>query len=187
MNIADVVRELEQHDGGPIPYSVEHGELVVGHLAVGKKPFGLEVGRKTFGLVWPDGKWGVYFCTKNESFGFSVFDVEDAACENFLEKVLRDCDLRRRYGRMNKADLKIELDRAGINPNYYNLEGKDYPGDQYVLDKRPDGKWTVSYTERGNRRETVEFDSESEAAIHLLDRTLLAKEWENRHLSSKKK
>jgi len=87
---------------------------------------------------------------------------------------------------MNKADLKIELDRAGIDPNYYNLEGKDFPGDQYVLDKRPDGKWTVSYTERGSRSRTIEFDSESEAAIHLLDSILVVKERRARQLRSKK-
>jgi hypothetical protein len=186
LNIADIVRELEQHTGGPTPYIGGRGELVVGNLAVGNRPFGLDVGREPFNLVWPEGKWGVYFCTKSESFGFNLFDTESAACESFLKKVLHNCALRRRYGRMTRADLKIELDRAGIDSRSYNLEGDDYPGDQYVLDKRADGKWTVSYTERGSRRETAAFDSESEAAIHLLDRALLEKERQSRYIGTNK-
>lgn len=157
---------LEQGEHEAIPYSRPDGELVVGTLAVGRKPFGYD---------WPDGKWCVYFRTKRESYDVLLFDSESEACANFLEKVLRDRDLKRRYGAMSKSDLKSELDRSGIDPSFYSLNGKD-TGDVYVIDKLPDGNWTVSFSERGSRRERAVFASESEACIHLLDRCLTARE-----------
>jgi hypothetical protein len=175
MRVADVIDELGRKDRGPIAYSVCSGELTVGNLAVGRKPFGYD---------WPDGKWCVYFCTKRESYDVLLFDSESEACENFLSKVLRESELRRRYGKITKSDVKIELDQAGVDPGSYSLNGSNC-GDFYVLEGRPDGKWTVSFTERGSRSEIALFDSESEAAIHLLDRALVAKERQDRNRAGK--
>lgn len=171
MTVADVSVKLERQDDGPIPYSMPEGELVVGILAVGRKPFG---------YPWPESKWCVYFRTQRESYDVLLFDSEAEACANFLQKVLRDHDLKIRYGRMSKSDLKFELDRSGIDPHFYSLDGCD-SGDVYVLDTLPDGSWTVSFSERGSRREVAVFASESEACLHLLDRCLTAKERWERH------
>jgi hypothetical protein len=169
VTVADVSVKLERLDDGPISYSMPEGELVVGILALGRKPFG---------YPWPDNKWCVYFRTKRESYDVLLFNSEAEACENFLGKVLRDDGLRKRYGAMNKADLEIELNRSEIDPRSYSLDGMDC-GDLYVLDENPVGTWTVSFSERGSRREVAAFASESEACLHLLDRCLTAKErWE---------
>ena len=40
MTITDVLATLEQQENGPILCSMPEGELVVGSLAVGRKPFG---------------------------------------------------------------------------------------------------------------------------------------------------
>lgn len=174
MTIADVLATLEQQENGPIPYSLPEGELVVGSLAVGRKPFG---------YPWPDNKWCVYFRTKRESYDVLLFDSESEACENFLHKVFRDNDLRVRYGAMSKADLGIELGRSGIDPRSYSLDGSD-SGDVYVLDRLRDGTWTVSFSERGSRREIAAFASESEACLHLLNRCLTSRERLKRHQRS---
>jgi hypothetical protein len=58
----------------------------------------------------------------------------------------------------------------------YSLNGID-SADQYVLDTC-DGRWTVSFSERGSRREIAEFDCETDAALHLLNRVLVSKETE---------
>ena len=61
-NVAYIIRALESADGGPIPYTkTRDEELVVGHLALSRKPFGYERS---------DGKWCVYFRTKLEIAGF---------------------------------------------------------------------------------------------------------------------
>jgi hypothetical protein len=127
MTIEDVVTNLEHHESGRVPYSKPEGELVVGTLAVGRKPFG---------YPWPENKWWVYFRTKRESYDVLLFDSESEACANFLRKVLRDQDLKSRFGRMSKSDLMVELDGSGIDSDFYSLDGND-SGDVYVLDRLP--------------------------------------------------
>lgn len=174
MNVAEVVRTLESADDGPIPYTqTRDEELVVGHLALSRKPFGYE---------WPDGKWCVYFRTKLECFDVLLFDNESAASDNFLAKVFFNCELIKKYGDFTRADLKRELDRAGVHASAYSLNGVDF-ADQYVLDNS-DGSWTVSFSERGSRREIAEFERETDATIHLLNRVLVSIERLNRSKNS---
>ena len=108
MNVAEVMRALESADGGPIPYTkTRDEELVVGQLALSRKPFGYE---------WPDSKWCVYFRTKQECFDVLLFDNESAASENFLKTVFSNCALIKKYGDFTRADLKRELDGAVFTP-----------------------------------------------------------------------
>lgn len=175
MKLDDVIRELEKSEGGPIPYTkTRDEELAVGPLMLGRKPFGYD---------WPDGKWCVYFCTKRESYDVLLFDNESAAAENFLRKVLYNRDLIEKYGKFTRADLKRELDDAGIDPREYSLNGVEF-ADQYVLDHSDTG-WTVSFSERGNRREIAEFEHESDAALHFLNRVLASRERLNRSRQKK--
>lgn len=170
MNVDGVIHALEETGGGPIPYTkTRDDELVVGLLALSRKPFGYE---------WPDGKWCVYFRTEREAYDVLLFDNEAAAAENYLRKVLYNRDLLEKYGDFTKADLKRELDSAGVDQREYSLNGIEF-ADQYVLD-RSDTGWTVSFSERGNRREIAEFEHETDAALHLLNRVLVSRERLNR-------
>jgi hypothetical protein len=170
MRVDDVIRALEKSDGGPIPYTkTKDGELLVGHLALSRKPFGYE---------WPDGKWCVYFRSKRESYDVLLFDNESAASDNFLRKVHCNRDLIKKYGSFTKIELKRELDSAGVDQREYSLNGIEF-ADQYVLD-RSDAGWTVSFSERGDRREIAEFERETDAAIHLLNRVIVSRERLNR-------
>jgi hypothetical protein len=167
--VDEVIRALVNAEGGPIAYTHASDELLVGNLALSRKPFGYD---------WPDGKWCVYFRTRRECFDVLLFDNESAASENFLRKVLYNRDLTKRHGNFTRADAKQQLDIAGVDPREYSLNGSDF-ADQYVLDIS-DGRWTVSFSERGNRREIAEFDREADAALHLLNRVLVSKERQNR-------
>jgi hypothetical protein len=167
--VDEVIRALENAEGGPIAYTNASDELVVGNLALSRKPFGYD---------WPDGKWCVYFRTSRECFDVLLFDNESAASDNFLKKVLFNRDLTKKRRNLTRADVKQELDIAGVDPREYSLNGIDY-ADQYVLDTS-DGRWTVSFSERGSRREIAEFDRETDAALHLLNRVLVSKERQNR-------
>lgn len=165
MTVRDVIQALESDEGGPISYTYTGDELAAGNLALSRKPFGYD---------WPDGKWCVYFRTKRERYDVLLFDSESAASGNFLKKVLYNRDLLKKHKNFSLTDLKYELDSAGVSPREYSLHGIDV-ADQYVLDSS-EGRWTVSFSERGSRREVAEFDCETDAAVHLLNRVLVSKE-----------
>lgn len=127
---------------------------------------------------------GVYFRTRLECFDVLLFDNESAASDNFLKKVLYNRDLTKKHRNFTRADVKQELDIAGVDPQEYSLNGIDF-ADQYVLDTS-DGRWTVSFSERGSRREIAEFGRETDAALHLLNRVLVSKERQNAPVRSQR-
>ena len=51
---------------------------------------------------------------------------------------------------MTTAELKAALEKAGIAPRSYSLDG-DMPIEAYVLSHEPDGQWATHYSERGHR------------------------------------
>lgn len=67
---------------------------------------------------------------------------------------------------MNIEELLDALNREGINPNAYTLDG-GHPPERYVLDSRA-GRWAVYYSERGLEQGLREFLTESEACEALL-------------------
>jgi hypothetical protein len=68
---------------------------------------------------------------------------------------------------VNRDQLRELLDREGVNPAAYSLEG-GHPPETYVLDSRP-GRWAVYYSERGLEQGFREFVTEHEACESLLD------------------
>ena len=68
--------------------------------------------------------------------------------------------------RLTRERLRGLLEREGINPRAYNLEGSH--GDEaYALAPRPGG-WAVFYAERGEEVGRRSFDTEDEACHYLL-------------------
>ena len=68
---------------------------------------------------------------------------------------------------VSRDELAEILDREGINPNSYALDG-GHPSERYVLDVGPNG-CAVYYSERGRETGRREFATEDEACRHLLD------------------
>jgi hypothetical protein len=68
---------------------------------------------------------------------------------------------------MNLEQLKVRLEELKIDPNVYSLSG-GLPNECLVLGREPNGKWTVYYSERGERSGLREFDSEEDAIRHFL-------------------
>jgi hypothetical protein len=160
MNILELKTELHRAGAEPTLYSLNK-DFKEGSIAISQMH---------------NGRWWVYYYHPGVPYDTWSFDSESEACENLLERVLRIVSMRQKYGRMNKKDVKIELDHLDIEGWMYNLEGSDYPGDQIVLCHEAGGKWAVFYTERGERSQSIDFDSESAACEHLLDRVLKSKQ-----------
>lgn len=68
---------------------------------------------------------------------------------------------------MNLSELASLLDRLGIRPDAYSLQG-GVPDDRYCIEKRG-STWYVYYAERGNRNAERLFVTEEEACQYLLD------------------
>lgn len=67
---------------------------------------------------------------------------------------------------MNKEELKYELDKLNVRPEFYSLEGELLP-DRIVLYHNY-AKWEVFYfDERGNRDDEKIFFSESDACSYI--------------------
>ena len=74
---------------------------------------------------------------------------------------------------MNVAELKITLDKEGINPIYYNLDGstkRAWTG-AWIL-KKGANWWRVFYSERGMTHQLIDFSSEDDACTYLLQKLL---------------
>lgn len=69
---------------------------------------------------------------------------------------------------MNKAELKTQLEQAGVYAEAYSLDG-GLPNERYVLSQEPNGRWDVYYSERGHKNGLRSFDSESAACQFFLD------------------
>ena len=68
---------------------------------------------------------------------------------------------------LTRADLETILDREGIDPIAYRLDGGVGANECYVLDHGWRG-WEVYYAERGRKVGLRVFDSESEACGYFL-------------------
>lgn len=66
---------------------------------------------------------------------------------------------------MNRGTLRDLLDKEGIDPLAYDLDGRA-GDDMYVLEFS-DGGWAVFFSERGLRTTERRFDTEDEACGHL--------------------
>src|ERR1700758_3846321 len=64
----------------------------------------------------PIKKWGINFIQNGTRVGLSTFDTEADACDALLNHLQHIMKVRRKYGSMTAADLKLELDLEGINP-----------------------------------------------------------------------
>jgi hypothetical protein len=138
-------------------------EFIVGYFVLSER---------SHGKWWPVGKWCVYNFRCVERVNRWCFDSESKACENLLKRVQRVSDLRRKYRKMTKNDLKVELDLAGVSPRAYDLENMKYADSRVVLRHEAGDNWLVYSDDRGKKLDLIGFDSESEACEHLLDRVL---------------
>jgi hypothetical protein len=71
---------------------------------------------------------------------------------------------------VNRQSLKELLEREGIDPSSYSLEG-GMPVEAYVLESGP-SSWSVYYSERGLRTGEVTFASEDEACSRMFEMLL---------------
>jgi len=67
---------------------------------------------------------------------------------------------------MNKENLQLLLIKNKITPFAYSLSG-GLPNEKYVLDQGID-KWSVYYSERGQRNNEKVFKTEDEACQYML-------------------
>ena len=70
---------------------------------------------------------------------------------------------------MTVEELKKKLDELNIQQDLYSLMIGGFPNEAYCLIKNEDG-WEVYYSERGNKRGTRQFASESDACEYLEER-----------------
>jgi len=71
---------------------------------------------------------------------------------------------------MTKIELKEKLDAAGISPESYSLNGGLFD-ECHTLDGEGD-KWSVYYSERGEKNALHYFQSEPAACQFFLERVL---------------
>ncbi len=72
---------------------------------------------------------------------------------------------------MNREELKRQLEANGVDPEAYYF-GSGFPNEKYVLAQELSGKWSVYFSERGERAGDRSFDSENEACSFFLERIL---------------
>jgi hypothetical protein len=68
---------------------------------------------------------------------------------------------------MNRIELQKKLGENGIPKTVYCLDG-GLPWEQYCLEENY-GKWSVYYSERGNKSSLKIFYNENEACSYLFD------------------
>jgi hypothetical protein len=68
---------------------------------------------------------------------------------------------------MNKSQLQKNLESKKINSSAYRLDGGMGSGDCYVLSQESGKKWSVFYSERGQKNNQRFFSSENEACDFL--------------------
>ncbi|HSW57844.1 MAG TPA: hypothetical protein VLH15_05545 [Dehalococcoidales bacterium] len=72
---------------------------------------------------------------------------------------------------MNRIDLKNILDKEGISPQSYSLDGPQGVDSAYVLEERF-GTWFVYFFEKGKKGNEQIFGNEDEACQYYLDKIL---------------
>jgi hypothetical protein len=72
---------------------------------------------------------------------------------------------------MNRERLQEMARREGVRDDCYSLDG-GLRSEQYVL-AIEDGRWSVYYSERGERRGLASFDTEDAACSDLFERLLV--------------
>lgn len=70
---------------------------------------------------------------------------------------------------MNRDELQLKLEQAGVRPDAYSLHGAS--DEAYCLEQSASG-WSVYYSERGIESGKKVFGSESEACEHLANSVL---------------
>lgn len=69
---------------------------------------------------------------------------------------------------MNIDELKIALDREGVKPHYYSLNGlSGGPYDGTSILEKEGNKWLYYYFERGSKYNLQYFNSEDEACKYM--------------------
>lgn len=68
---------------------------------------------------------------------------------------------------MDRGELLAALNRDGINPHAYSLDG-GHSAEKYVLAARPEG-WSVYYFEHGLETGRFDFATEDAACHHLFE------------------
>jgi hypothetical protein len=71
---------------------------------------------------------------------------------------------------LNRCELREILDREGVDPNAYELQG-GHPNEKYTIEAGVGG-WLVYYSERGKRTDEAFFGTEEAACRDLLQRLL---------------
>lgn len=72
---------------------------------------------------------------------------------------------------MNRQELRLALEREGVQPAAYDLNPGRLTDEAYCLAIAAGG-WSVWFAERGERRDEVIFDTEDEACAELLLRVV---------------
>ena len=68
---------------------------------------------------------------------------------------------------MTREEFFAATRKAGIDDRSFSLDG-GLPSEQYVLSPEGGNRWSVYYSERGNRTSLRIFNEESDALEHLL-------------------
>lgn len=87
---------------------------------------------------------------------------EAASCKESLRS--------EQYVLVDRVSLREALNREGIAPSSYSLDGDD-PENRDVLAIRP-GAWAVFFYARGREMDRAEFETEDEACSEILLRVL---------------
>ncbi len=78
---------------------------------------------------------------------------------------------------MNKSELKIQLEVAGIRPDAYSLDGA-IADECLVLEQQAPSVWVVYYSERGQQTGRTDFPSEELACAHIFRLLLRDKQYQ---------
>lgn len=69
---------------------------------------------------------------------------------------------------MNREELKVALDREGVKPHYYSLNGlSGGPYDGASILEKEGNKWVYYDFERGSKNNLQYFDTEDEACRYM--------------------
>jgi hypothetical protein len=70
---------------------------------------------------------------------------------------------------VDRYELQKELEAARVHSNGYSIWGNQPREEAFVLEKEPDGRWSVYLSERGLKVGLCYFPSEDSACRYFLD------------------